>query len=189
MDIKKFWDTAVSYEEYLKRGQAIVDDPKTAQQKEFLEYYKLGMQRMHRMMKTYTPDAAQLHELKGKSFSGKILIISEQWCGDASAIVPVIHKFFENNEMRITYRDQEPSLINDYLTNGKSKSIPIVLFLDKDYKVIAHWGPRPKFGRDLYLKHKANPKEYNEDEFHNDMQVYYAKNKGIDIVSEVLALI
>lgn len=189
MDIKKFWDHAISFEEYLKQGQAIIDNPKTPEQKEFLEYYKLGVQRMHRVMKVYKPDENQLKELKKKNFKGKILIISEQWCGDASAIVPVIHTFFSDNEMRITYRDQEPSLINDYLTNGKSRSIPIVLFLDENYKVIAHWGPRPEFGKELFKKHKANPDKYDDDQFHNDLQVYYAKNKGADTIKEVLELI
>lgn len=189
MDIKKFWDNAISFDQYLRQGQEIVDNPKTQQQKQYLEYYKLGMQRMHRMTKTYAPDAGQQKELATKNFYGKILIISEQWCGDASAIVPVIHKFFENNELRITYRDQEPSLINDYLTNGTSRSIPIVLFLDENFKVIAHWGPRPEYGHQLFLKHKSNPDAYNDEAFHNDMQVYYAKNKGFDTIKETLALL
>lgn len=189
MDIKKFWDGAVTYEEYLEQGQAIADNPETKEQKDYLEYYKLGMQRMHRMDKTYVPDAGQSEEPAARNFKGKILIISEQWCGDASAIIPVVHKFFGKNEMRITYRDQEPSLINDYLTDGRSRSIPIVLFLDENYNVIAHWGPRPKYGRELFLKHRSNPEAYNDEQFHNDMQVYYAKNKGFDTIKEILALI
>ena len=44
-------------------------------------------------------------------------------------------KFFEQFEVRITYRDQEPSLIDNYLTNG-GKSIPIVIFLDEDFNEI-----------------------------------------------------
>jgi hypothetical protein len=91
--------------------------------------------------------------------------------------------------MRITYRDQEPSLINNYLTNGKSRSIPIVLFLDNNFKVANHWGPRPEFGLDLFKKHRAHPDTYNEDQSHNDMQVYYAKNKGMDTIKEILKLI
>lgn len=189
MDIKKFWDGGISYDEYLKQGERIIEHPNTQGQNDFLEYYKLGLQRMHRMEKTYHPDAAQLGEAKKKSFKGKILVIAEQWCGDASASIPVIRKFFDKNEFRITYRDQEPSLIGDYLTNGKSKSIPVFLFLDDNYKVIAHWGPRPEYGNKLFAKHKAEPEAYDEDQFHNDMQVYYAKNKGADVIKEVLELI
>ena len=60
MDVKKFWDHAISFEEYLKQGQAIIDNPKTPEQKEFLEYYKLGIQRMRRVIKVYKPDQNQL---------------------------------------------------------------------------------------------------------------------------------
>ena len=189
MDVKKFWDQAVTYDEYIKHGQEIIDAPKTAQEKEYLEYYKLGLQRMKRMMKTYVPSDEQKSALAAKDFKGKVLIISEPWCGDASNAVPVIHKLFTGNEMRITYRDQEPSLIDDFLTNGKSKSIPIVIFLDENYKVLGHWGPRPKHGLELFKRHKAHPDTYDEDQFHNDMQVYYAKNRGEDTVKEMLQLL
>lgn len=188
MDIKKFWDNAVTYEEYLKRAKRSAEMPETQVEKDYHEYYKLGVQRMQRMGKTYIPDPEQLKTLARKNFKGKILIISEAWCGDASAAIPVITRFFENNEIRITYRDQEPSLINDFLTKG-SKSIPVVLFLDDDYKVIAHWGPRPKFGLSLFIKHKKDPQNYNDEQFHNDMQVYYARNKGMDTIEEILELL
>jgi len=189
MNIKKFWEEGVTYEEYLEKAQQSIDHPKTQAEKDFHEYYELGLQRMNRMGKIYKPDSHQTEKLKKKNFSGKILIISEPWCGDASQAIPVIVKFFEKNEVRITYRDQEPSLINDFLTNGTSKSIPIVIFLNDQFKVISSWGPRPEHGKELFLKHKKDPITYNEEQLHNDLQVYYAKNKGFDTIKEILNLI
>lgn len=185
MNVKDFWDKAISYNQYLTETKEIVANPKTDEQKDFLEYYKLGVQRMDRMAHVYKPNEDQVKRFAKKHFKGKILIISEGWCGDASQVLPVVVKFFEQYEIRISYRDQEPSLIGDFLTNG-AKSIPVVLFLDNNYKVISHWGPRPKYGMELLAKHKANPEKYTNDDFHNDVQVYYAKNKGLDTIEEIL---
>ena len=163
-------------------------NPKNEQAAEFGEYYRLGIQRMNRMFEKYTPSEEDVATLAKKNFRGKILIISEAWCGDASQVIPVVVKFFEQFEVKISYRDQEPSLIENYLTNG-GKSIPIVIFLDEDFNEIAHWGPRPKHGTELLNKHKANPEEFTKEKFYVELQTYYAKNRGFDTIEELLELL
>ena len=188
MDIKQYWDNAVSYTEYLRDAGERLGNPKDTQEADYAEYYRLGIQRMNRMWEKYLPNSEQVETLAKKKFNGKILIISEAWCGDASQVIPVVVKFFEQFEVKISYRDQEPSLIDSYLTNG-GKSIPIVIFLDEDFNEIAHWGPRPKHGMELLRKFKENPEAYPREEFYNDLQVYYAKNRGKDAIQEILELI
>lgn len=188
MDIKTFWENAVSYEAYLEDAKSRLENPQTQDDKEKADYYKLGIQRMDRMFDKFKASEEQLSELSSKNFKGKILIISEAWCGDASAVIPVLVKFFKDNEVRITYRDQEPSLIDNYLTNG-GKSIPVVLLLSEDFEVLANWGPRPKFGTELLLKFKNNPEEFTRDMFYNELQIYYAKNRGKDMIQELLELL
>lgn len=186
--MKKFWDKAVSYAEYLKEASGRLDNPKSQEDLDFAEYYKLGIQRMNRMWEKYIPNPVQVEKFAKKNFRGKILIISEPWCGDASQVIPVVVKFFEPFEIKISYRDQENSLIDNYLTNG-SKSIPIVIFLDENFNEIAHWGSRPKHGKQLMEKYKANPEIYSKESFYNDLQIYYAKNKGFDTIEELLELL
>lgn len=188
MEISKFWDEAVSYNEYLKAAEERLGNPKTQQDKEFAEYYRLGIQRMNRMWEKYIPSEEQVEQLAQKKFSGKILIISEAWCGDASQVLPVVVKFFEQFEIRISYRDQNPSLIEDFKTDN-TISIPIVIFLDTNFNVINSWGPRPKHGKELLEKHKANPEAYTKDDFYVELQTYYAKNRGKDTIEELLQLI
>ncbi|QCX53458.1 thioredoxin family protein [Elizabethkingia sp. JS20170427COW] len=188
MEIKKFWDEGVSYEQYLINAQQSLDNPKNEEEKEKAEYYQLGLQRMKRMTERYTPDAEQLEQLKQKNFKGKVLIIAEAWCGDASQAIPVLAEFFKEQGVRITYRDQEPSLIDDFLTNG-AKSIPVVILLDENFKVINTWGARPRYGKELLAKFKADPEVYPREQFYNDLQKYYAKNKGYDTIEEILALL
>ena len=128
--------------------------------------------------------------MKSKDFQGKILIISEPWCGDASATVPAVSKFFEaaGIEVRVFLRASDPSLIDPFLTDG-SQSIPKVLILNEDLSVKNVWGPRPKFGTDLLKQFKDNPETYAREEFYNDLQVYYAKNRGKDAIEEIINLL
>lgn len=190
--MKQYWDKAISFEEYLKNTEEIVaknEAELTNEQKEMLEYYKLGVQRMNRMLKVYSPDAEQLAKLKEKNFKGKILIISEGWCGDAGQTVPAVSLFFKgHNEVRIAYRDENPDLIDQFLTNGM-RSIPIIIILDENDNVITHWGPRPAYGNELLKKFKADSENYTKEQFHNDLQVYYSKNRGKDTIEEILNLL
>lgn len=188
MSLKKYWDQAVSFDQYLLDSEKSIENLQNSSSEEdqmYLSYYELGLTRMNRVNKTYKPQEELREQLNSKNFNGKILIISEGWCGDAAMIVPVICNFFEGkSEVRITYRDQN-DLINSYLTNG-AKSIPVVILLDENFQEISHWGPRPEFGMDLLKKYKADPENYTVDDFHNDLQIYYTKNKGADIIKELL---
>ncbi|MDQ0067782.1 thioredoxin family protein [Chryseobacterium lathyri] len=187
--MKNYWDQGISFEEYVRIGKERLENPSSQQETEYRQYYELGLQRMDRTLKKYTPDQEQLKELASKNFDGKILIISEAWCGDASATVPALVTFFKgHNDVRIFLRDSDKSLINQYLTNG-TESIPKVLILDKDFNVKNSWGPRPKYGYELLMKHKADPEAYPKDNFYNDLQLYYAKNRGKDAVQEILELL
>jgi len=187
--MENYWTQGISYEEYIQIAKERLENPSTQQEIDYKQYYELGLQRMDRTLKKYVPDEEQLKELAAKNFDGKILIISEAWCGDASATVPALVKFFEgHNEVKIFLRDNDKSLINQFLTNG-TESIPKVIILDKDFNVKDSWGPRPKYGTELLMKHKADPEGYPKDSFYNDLQLYYAKNRGKDAVQEILNLL
>lgn len=187
--MKNYWDQGISFEEYIRIGRERLENPSNQLETEYKQYYELGLQRMDRTLKKYVPNEEQLKELATKNFDGKILIISEAWCGDASATVPALVTFFEgHNEVRIFLRDNDKSLISQFMTNG-TESIPKVIILDKDFNVKNSWGPRPKFGHELLLKHKADPEAYPKDNFYNDLQLYYAKNRGKDAVQEILELL
>lgn len=71
------------------------------------------------------------------------LAITEDWCGDAMMINPVIRKLAEacDIEMRVTLRDSDTDLIDRHLTNG-GRAIPIVLIIDNQRNLVGKWGPR-----------------------------------------------
>ena len=186
--MKNYWQNSVIFDEYIKETEHRIEvqNPEDS----YNEYYELGLQRMNRTLKTFKIDEEQLNVLKSKNFKGKILIISEPWCGDASATVPAVTQFFEaaDVEVKIFLKDSDTSLIEQFLTNG-TQSIPKILILDENFEVKNVWGPRPKFGNDLLKKFKENPETYPREEFYNDLQVYYAKNRGKDAITELLELL
>src|SRR5262252_4878901 len=55
-----------------------------------------------------------------------LLVIVEDWCGDAVNTVPSLARLTElagNADLRVVARDQNPELMDAHLTNG-SRSIP-----------------------------------------------------------------
>lgn len=186
--MKEYWKESISFEEYVKNAGQRAENPDASD--EHAEYYELGLQRMNRTLKTFKIQEGQLESLKAKNFNGKILIISEPWCGDASATVPAVSRFFEaaGKEVKIFLRDSDLSLIDQFQTNG-TQSIPKILILNEDFSVKNVWGPRPKYGMELLKKFKENPEAYPREEFYNDLQIYYAKNRGKDVIDEILDLI
>lgn len=186
---EKYWQNALTFEQYLKVAEErSQNNPDKNDEKQ--DYYELGLTRITRTLKTYKVDADQLSTLRSKNFNGKVLIISEPWCGDASSTVPAVSKFFESagNEVKIFLRDSDTSLIDQFLTNG-SQSIPIVLLLNEDHSVKNVWGPRSKYGTELLKKFKENEETYPREDFYNDLQVYYAKDRGKDTIQEILNLL
>src|SRR5699024_6945956 len=63
----------------------------------------------------------------------RVIVLTEDWCGDAMVNVPVLLKIAEKAKMevRMLLRDQNLELMDQYLTNGTARSIPIFIFIDK----------------------------------------------------------
>ncbi len=74
----------------------------------------------------------------------KVIVLTEDWCGDAMVNIPVLLRIAEetNMDIRFILRDSNLELMDQYLTNGTARSIPIFIFIDKDGNELAVWGPR-----------------------------------------------
>jgi hypothetical protein len=76
----------------------------------------------------------------------KVMVITEDWCGDALYNVPVLFKMVEGNpniETRVFLRDKNPDLIGQYLNQGMFKSIPVFAFFDENMNEVARFIERP----------------------------------------------
>ena len=74
----------------------------------------------------------------------KVIVLTEDWCGDAMVNVPILLHIAEetNIDVRFILRDSNLELMDQYLTNGTARSIPIFIFIDEEGKELAVWGPR-----------------------------------------------
>jgi hypothetical protein len=180
------------YTEYRNIITAMLAEGKStgSQQSDALTHYSmLNATRMNRLEKTVVlsdKTAATLRKLKSHY---TWLVISEGWCGDAAQIVPVIDKLAaasKNIDLRIVFKDENEPLMNLFLTNG-SKSIPKLIVLNADNKVLADWGPRPKGASDLIKRHKAE-KGIIDDVAKTELQMWYLHDKGASTIEEILQL-
>ncbi|GGI02291.1 thioredoxin family protein [Mammaliicoccus vitulinus] len=84
----------------------------------------------------------RLDKIKDKNY--KVLVITEDWCGDAMMNIPVLLNIadYANIEVKVFHRDEDTNLIDQYLTNGTARSIPIFVFLNENHEQEHVWGPR-----------------------------------------------
>ena len=83
-----------------------------------------------------------------------MLIIKEDWCGDAMMNIPILKHTIEflNIIARVFHRDDDTHLIDQYLTNGKSRAIPIFVFMNDSFEQLTVWRPRAKKYKVLSIK-------------------------------------
>jgi hypothetical protein len=120
----------------------------------------------------------------------KILVLTEPWCGDSSAVLPVIEKLFQDHdvEIRILLRDQNPELMDQFLTHG-GRSIPVFLFLDGQGQFLTRFGPRPSAAQAIFERHREDIKagRIERSEVSRKIRNFYARDRGQAIISEVIA--
>ena len=117
-----------------------------------------------------------------------LLVLNEDWCGDAVNTVPLIAKLAAlapNLDLRVLGRDANPDLMDAHLTNS-SRSIPVVILLDAEFGERAWWGPRPSvLQRWVLTEGTALPKE----ERYREVRRWYARDRGATTLDEIVALL
>lgn len=116
-----------------------------------------------------------------------LLALSEDWCGDAVNILPVVARFVErvpNLDLRVLGREANPDLMDAHLTDGRSRSIPVVIVLDEDFSEVGWWGPRPAELQAWVLDHLDMPSR----ERYREVRRWYARDRGRTTLTELLAV-
>ena len=115
-----------------------------------------------------------------------LLVLSEDWCGDAVNTVPVLARLAEqasNLDLRLLGRDDNPDLMDAHLTNGRSRSVPVELFLDEDFVERGWWGPRPAEIQQWVMEEGL---QMDSAERYKHVRRWYARDKGRTTLDEVL---
>lgn len=161
------------------------------QSEAMINYTKLGDRRMARWEKTFKISENIQQKLKVLDKKLVFLVLTESWCGDAAASLPIIHKIAEtspNITLKAVLRDESIDLMDMFLTNG-ARSIPKLIVLDEaNNEIIGEWGPRPSIATQMVEECKREHGKLT-DEFKQELQVWYNKNKGQNILEDVLELL
>ena len=75
----------------------------------------------------------------------KILVITEDWCGDALVGFPGLARLIEGApdvEMRVFLRDANPDVMDQYLKRGLYRTIPVFVFFDEQMNELARFMER-----------------------------------------------
>jgi hypothetical protein len=166
LDFKALWNKGLTFEAFVASCKA--------------EYCGLwqGIYNLARV-----PDWARAAVPEG--VERKLLVIAEDWCGDASNTVPIVAKLAESVpglELRVILRDTNPDVMDQYLTNG-ARSIPIVIALAGNFQELGHWGPRPT---ELQAWVMANRGTVPKAELYPQVRKWYARDRGETTLREVL---
>ena len=183
--------TAVDFQRYLADFKAALDGSAATSYGNYAQYLPLNWQRTDRLYRKFKLNDAAHQALTDLNRPMRWLVIVEPWCGDVSQSLPVMARLAEasNNriDLRLAYRDQNPSLIDAHLTDGVSQSIPILVQLDAEYQVTGTWGPRPAEAQALVKRLKSDPSTAVN--YAEELHRWYGHNKQQSIQSELLDLL
>jgi hypothetical protein len=126
MQLTDWFNKAMSYCEYVEQ----------------MKRNKAEMQAIYEQFSLNKEVLRKLASVRNKRL--RVIALTEDWCGDAMVNNPILMKIAQAADMEVRFllRDQNLELMDQYLTNGKSRSIPIYIFLDRDGSEYAVWGPR-----------------------------------------------
>lgn len=182
------------YSDYLKRTEDYIKSTNYESLDEIernrYDTISLNLHRSRRISKTYSPGENIIELISNITSPQLWMVITEDWCGDSAQNLPYISSLAELNNninLRILLRDENTDIMDHYLTNGTSRSIPILVVFDEYGEELFKWGPRPKEAKDLVLELKSQG--YSKKDFIEKLHYWYAKNRGENIEMELINLI
>lgn len=134
---------------------------------------------------------ARLSNLPGPR---RVLVVTEDWCGDAARSVPVLAAAFEKApsvEHRYLDSDGHPQVLSRYLTHG-GRAIPVAVVQDERGRELGAWGPRPAALQALVRARRRElgpPSRETMGSFYAPILGWYGKDGGRAVIEEILMLL
>lgn len=134
---------------------------------------KEGMAAIYDRFELKEEDKKKLEATQSKKL--RVIVLTEDWCGDAKLNNPVLLRLAEaaNMEVRFVLRDQNLELMDQYLTNGTSRAIPIFIFIDQEGNEVGVWGPRAPEMQNLVEKGRAELPDKDAPDFQEKQMDFY----------------
>lgn len=184
----------LSYKDYSNEVFLMAEEKRTSgfeQSEAWINFTMLNARRMKRWEKTLKIADQVEEKIARVQLNITWLVITESWCGDAAHVLPVINKIANLNhgiDLCLVYRDQNPELMEKFLTNG-NRGIPKLIMIDNETKeVVSTYGPRPTSATRMVQDYKTLHGKLTP-EFKEDLQRWYNKDKGGTIVLDILKIL
>jgi hypothetical protein len=114
------------------------------------EQYKQQMTRNQERFaaneRAFQPAPADLVAFKNLRQPLNVLVLAEDWCGDVIDNLPILGRLAAESgklNLRVFLRDQNLDLIDQYLNQGKYRSIPVFAFFDDQFDELGRFIERP----------------------------------------------
>ncbi|MFY7970356.1 MAG: thioredoxin family protein [Flavobacteriales bacterium] len=179
------------YTDFRSHVQALLEQGLVTGEKQgedMVAYTTINETRMNRIEKHGVLSENLLHTIRTMGKKIQLLCITEGWCGDSAQILPYVAQMCKANEdcidFEIILRDDNPEWMDKYLTNG-SRSIPVFIAFDEVGNELFHWGPRPNTLVEEIKAWKASTEPtFTANEIKEKIHLWYARNKGADLMNE-----
>jgi hypothetical protein len=138
----------------------------------------------HGVYRTAVVSSESVQRLRRLTGEWRLLALSEDWCGDCVSTLPIIARLTEQAgiDFRIHGRDANAGLMDAHLTSG-TRSIPVVMVLDSEFREWTWWGPRPAVVQRWYRNEGLllpGPEQSRR------KRAWYARDRGRTTVLEVV---
>ncbi len=155
-------------QQYFEEGssiQAYMDNMSTLKEESYEVYENFSL-----------PQDGFAEELKQHNLH--FLTITEDWCGDAMVINPILRKLVEaaDLQMNVALRDADTDLIDRHLTNG-GRAIPMVLVLNEQGELVGNWGPRAPEVQEMVNQGRAKLPAKEDPAFEEKQKEFYKQLK------------
>ena len=109
----------------------------------YLAQMRTNKERFEQRMAATELTPADREAIRGRNL--KVLVITEDWCGDALVGFPGLARLVEGApdvEMRVFLRDANPDVMDQYLKRGLYRTIPVFVFFDEHMTELARFMER-----------------------------------------------
>ena len=110
---------------------------------QYLAQMRTNKERFEKRMADALITPADREAFRGRKL--KILVITEDWCGDALVGFPALARLVDdapNVEMRVFLRDANADVMDQYLKRGLYRTIPVIVFFDEQMNELARYMER-----------------------------------------------
>lgn len=141
----------------------------------------------HGMYRTSAVPTEAIERLRRAGSGLRLLALSEDWCADCVSTLPIIARLTEQADvdLRILGRDANDDLMSAHFSSG-TRSIPVVMVLDDQFRERGWWGPRPAAVQRWYRNEGLllpGPERSRR------KRTWYARDRGRTTVLEILDVV